>query len=274
MSILNMQERTYLESLKALGVSDREQIRVFARDVARGFYAGRPRGRPAYATPVQITCYRGDERLTSFTKIIDLIIVEDGRRFKYPKGLPDLQTIEPAEMRPFRLRFECADHMLCVHTAGSPARRYLRRDLFHKDATTYPAPEEWCDVVIREWRDQSTIDPQDAAKRLRSEQWVIGQFTCPSVAAQISDQSYTELNSTEGGPIGPRSLYAMNPDCKPTSPPDTVLLFETKAGWNQHGGPELFTFDNHDPRGGSVLLNDGTVKFIRTEEELRRLRWK
>ena len=53
-----------------------------------------------------------------------------------------------------------------------------------------------------------------------------------------------------------------------------VLLFETKAGWNQHGGPELFTFDNHEPKGGCVLLNDGTVKFIRTEEELQKLRWK
>ena len=52
-----------------------------------------------------------------------------------------------------------------------------------------------------------------------------------------------------------------------------VLLFETKAGWNQHGGPELFTFDNHDPHGGLVVLNDGTVKFIRTEEELKQLRW-
>jgi hypothetical protein len=53
-----------------------------------------------------------------------------------------------------------------------------------------------------------------------------------------------------------------------------VLLFETKAGWNQYGGSELFTFDNHEPRGGCVLLNDGTVKFIRTTEELRQLRWK
>ena len=76
-----------------------------------------------------------------------------------------------------------------------------------------------------------------------------------------------------------------------------VLLFETKAGWNQHGGPELFTFDNHDTEGiapdvlpslqrssggGCVLLNDGTVKFIRTpvlseaegKEELHALRWK
>ena len=68
--------------------------------------------------------------------------------------------------------------------------------------------------------------------------------------------------------------YAMNPDCRCDSPPDTVLLFETQAGWNQHGGPELFTFDNHVPKGGLVLLNDGTVKFMRTEEELKQLRWK
>jgi hypothetical protein len=53
-----------------------------------------------------------------------------------------------------------------------------------------------------------------------------------------------------------------------------VLLFETRVGWNQHGGPEVFTFDNHDPKGGCILLNDGTVKFIRTKEELQQLRWK
>jgi hypothetical protein len=28
------------------------------------------------------------------------------------------------------------------------------------------------------------------------------------------------------------------------------------------------------PKGGCVLLNDGTVKFIRTKEELQQLRWK
>jgi hypothetical protein len=27
-----------------------------------------------------------------------------------------------------------------------------------------------------------------------------------------------------------------------------VLLFETKTGWNQHSGEELFTFDNHNPK--------------------------
>jgi hypothetical protein len=69
-----------------------------------------------------------------------------------------------------------------------------------------------------------------------------------------------------------RSNYAMNPQCEPNSPRDTVLLFEAKAGWNQNGGLELFTLDNHDPRGGGVLLNDGIVKLVRTEGELKQLR--
>jgi hypothetical protein len=68
--------------------------------------------------------------------------------------------------------------------------------------------------------------------------------------------------------------YAMNAAWHANSPPDTVLFFEAKPGWNQHGGPELFTFDNHDPKGGCVVLNDGTTKFIRTKEELAQLRWK
>ena len=43
---------------------------------------------------------------------------------------------------------------------------------------------------------------------------------------------------------------------------------------NVNGRPEFFTFDNHEPAGGCILLNGGTVKFIRTEGELQTLRWK
>jgi hypothetical protein len=71
-----------------------------------------------------------------------------------------------------------------------------------------------------------------------------------------------------------RCNYALNPNCKSYSSGDVVFLFEAKAGWNQHVGRELFTFDNHDPKGGCVLLKNGTVKFIRTQEEFQQLRWK
>ncbi|MBN2182109.1 MAG: hypothetical protein JW715_09360 [Sedimentisphaerales bacterium] len=110
-----------------------------------------------------------------------------------------------------------------------------RADLFERGQRDYPNPSRWCDDVVQ----------------AKSSRWL----QCPSAG--------------EG-----KCHYAMNPNCGPDSPGDMVLLFETKAGWNQHGGPELFTFDNHNPRGGCVLLNDGTVKFIRTEQELKNLRWK
>lgn len=112
-----------------------------------------------------------------------------------------------------------------------------------QDGKGYLAPEEWCDAIVERYQTRES-----------RREYVAGFFKCPS--------------KQEG-----KCNYAVNPNCKRDSPGDMVLLFETKASWNQHGGPELFTFDNHDPRGGCVVLNDRTVKFIRTEEELKQLRW-
>jgi hypothetical protein len=100
-------------------------------------------------------------------------------------------------------------------------------------------------------------------------------FTCPRMHASSVWFGCVREASAPSPPVDTWiSDYAMNPNCQGDSPKDMVLLFESKPGWNQHGGPELFTFDNHDPKGGLVLLNDGTLKFIRTEEELKQLRWK
>ena len=107
--------------------------------------------------------------------------------------------------------------------------------------------------------------------RLRKDKWIADTFVCPSTLDLIGNEPNSPQN-IESSSL--ESHYAINPNCKPDSPSDLVLLFETKAGWNQHGGPELFTFDNHDPRGGCVMLNDGTIKFIRTKEELQQFRWK
>jgi len=67
--------------------------------------------------------------------------------------------------------------------------------------------------------------------------------------------------------------YAMNPHCEPNSPNDVVLLFETKGGWNQYGGPELLTLDNHEGKGCNILFNDGSVKFVKAED-IGELKWK
>ncbi len=122
--------------------------------------------------------------------------------------------------------------------------RYIRSYIRHlHDDKTYPAPATWCDG-IRKSLVAMGRPPEDITK----------VFNCP--------------NAREGD-----CSYAINPNCRHDSPGDTVLLFEARAGWNQHGGPELFSFDNHEPKGGFVILNDGTEKFIGTEEELMQLRW-
>ena len=63
----------------------------------------------------------------------------------------------------------------------------------------------------------------------------------------------------------------MNPDCEPNSPPDTVLLFETKGGWNLFGGPELLTTENHS-NTCHVCYKDGSVGRI-TKQEIAKLKW-
>jgi hypothetical protein len=236
-SILSPEEKKYIQSFTLLKVKDQERIKAFAHDVSLGSYDGRKH--IVYnELPVEISCYCNNENIISFSLFKDLIVTENWDHFKYPiyKNLPNLEIFEPPEIRPFKLRFRCGLNMQRIYTAGP---------LYRKKVSSYPEPAEWCDIVMRDRMNTSYCSEE----RMRE------CFKCPSAG--------------EG-----KCHYAMNPHCEPNSPPDTVLLFETKEGWDQHGGPELLTFDNHNPRGGCVLLNDGTVKFIRTKAELQQLRWK
>ncbi|HSV99683.1 MAG TPA: H-X9-DG-CTERM domain-containing protein [Sedimentisphaerales bacterium] len=64
----------------------------------------------------------------------------------------------------------------------------------------------------------------------------------------------------------------MNPNAGPRQASDVVLLFESKPGWNQSGGAELLTTENHQGKGCNVLFTDGHVEFVKTEY-LSELRW-
>ncbi len=70
--------------------------------------------------------------------------------------------------------------------------------------------------------------------------------------------------------------YAMNKNVwnfsKRDIPPDMVVLFETHPGWNQVGGPELLTTDNHQGQGCNILFADNQVRFIKTRD-IDKLKW-
>ncbi len=105
---------------------------------------------------------------------------------------------------------------------------------------SYPTADKWCDLLVQHYK-----VPEES-------------FVCPS-----------------GGKI--QYYYAINPNAEPNSSSDTVLLFETKGGWNTFGGLKILSTENHrcldDPEGSNVLFNNGRVKYIK-KKHLVKLKWK
>ncbi len=236
-SLLSDAEKQSLRSQKAASMDRPEQIAAFRYEIGRGEWSLVV----AEETRAYVTCYSDDKRLTSFAVFGEgRLLMNDGTQFRSVNPLASLRALTP-QIEPFRLRTQRARVLRSFWyevRAWHRGHAGVALDSSGEDAIRYPPASKWNEAIRRAYRETERENP-------------IGE-------------SYRE-GACE---------YAMNPDCEPNSPPDTVLLFETQVGWNQHGGPELFTFDNHDPRGGLVLLNDGTVKFIRTEEELNQLRWR
>ena len=261
--LLSREEQEYLQSLKDLSVQDSWGLMGVAYDMSQGIGAAffTERGR------ADLACYRKDGSVVSLILFDgEFVLAPEGQVFRCPSGLPGLRKLLP-RVQSFDLRMRCAGklknlwHRFRLYRIARHAPRDVRepRQIYERsgqpappdaykerdDESLYPPPAKWCDALLQGYRVSANGDDTIAAK----------EYECPGAG--------------EG-----KCHYAMNPNCHVDSPGDMVLLFETNAGWNQRGGPELFTFDNHDPKGGCVLLNDGTVKFVRTEEELKQLRWK
>lgn len=251
--IFDSEETKLLRSSGTYAITDPEAVRNFARVIASGTYLRRATSAPGRSM-ITITCYKGDERVTSLLTISMYVRTAEGNVFRYPGASLDLSGLRSPQFEPFRWRWDCARHQSRLTTDSLLFRRNL--------TVAYPDPNRWCDLTAKAlWR------LHGAQGKIEEDAIAVGLFRCPGVTRKAGRPATR---------IGPTwvSHYAINPACRPNSPGDVVLLFETQAGWNQHGGPELFTFDNHDPKGGCVLLNDGTSRFIRTPEELARLRWK
>ena len=110
----------------------------------------------------------------------------------------------------------------------------------------FPNPNQWCDVLLKEGK----VD--------------IEQFVCPSIVLVLRWPFGSGKLFSWPSPKKGRCHFAVNPNCKPDSPPGTVLLFETKEGWNQFGGPKLLTTERHKGRGCYVSYNEADVRFVET----------
>lgn len=130
---------------------------------------------------------------------------------------------------------ELADRMICGSNLAGLGKALI---LYSNDYDgKYPIPNNWCDLLLQ------------------------------------GDYGVNEEQFKCRGARDVRCNYAINPNTELASRPDMVLLFETKGGWNQYGGPELLTTDNHNRKGCNVLFNDLHIEFVKTEQ-LGQLKWK
>jgi len=131
------------------------------------------------------------------------------------------------------------DWVMCaINVSGLGKALYLYRSDYDGQ---YPTADKWCDLLVS----FSEMKPN--------------QFVCRGSDAKIGESSYS-LNKNIAG-----KKYS-------EVPPDIVLLFESKSGWNQVGGPELLTTENHKGEGCNILFNDMQVEFVKAER-IAELKW-
>lgn len=239
-SLVSPEEMDLVERLLTTVIDDPDAVKNFAHTIPSGSYAGILSGSVSTMNVADLIVHFMDKPPVSLMVFDDsTVVTEDKRIFNYrvPLGTFDKiksQVFSSKLLPQIQSRIACGRNLRVLYDA-------LRGP---GSPPMYPPASTWCDVVLERQLHRGDV-----------ERHVWRRFQCPTMD-------------------GDRCTYALNSLCTSDSPADTVLLFETKNGWNEHGGPELFTFENHDPRGGLVLLHDGTVLFIRTEEELMRLRWR
>ncbi len=111
--------------------------------------------------------------------------------------------------------------------------------VYNNDYNGFSTPDKWCDLLIEKCK----IDPKT--------------FHCP------------------GARKGPCN-YALNKyifELGSITDPNIVVLFETNPGWNQVGGPEILTTENHKGKGCNIGFLDSHVEFVETKD-IGKLKWK
>ena len=166
--------------------------------------------------------------------------------------------------------------ILRYHANLESLYKALRQYSEHYDGR-YPTSTQWCDLLVEHtgvddekffchWAGEpffyDTNDPNDKP-------------VFPVKAIMFNQ--YTDREGITHYSYRLRwSHFAINNNVKPNSLGTVVLLFSTKGGWNQSGGKEILSTTNEVKRrgkeGATVLLNDGTIKFVGLKE-LSKLNW-
>jgi hypothetical protein len=146
----------------------------------------------------------------------------------------------------------------------------------------YPNADNWCDLLIMNYKvrlDYLVCRGSDA--KIGESSYAFNKSVVGKKSSEIPQDTVLLFETNFGkdplgrdGTLGDRDWYKSlsslsdRSDLKKHKHSEKVY----KLRWNQSGGPELLTTDNHKGEGCNVLFNDMHAEFVKAER-LGELKW-
>lgn len=150
----------------------------------------------------------------------------------------------------------------------------------------YPTADKWCDLLIQ-YCDMTPrqfvcrgSDVIDGESSYAFNKYLVGKklTKVPDDIVLLFETNFGKEPEGRKELLGSRDFYNFAESSNDQYFHDYIKRYPEsqkvyKLRWNQVGGPEILTTENHDGKGCNVLFNDMHVNFVKTEE-LGRLKWK
>ena len=137
----------------------------------------------------------------------------------------------------------------------------------------YPTADKWCDLLMMysEGALFPFICPTSDDKKGESS-YAMNKNVVGKRVSEIPEDVVVLFETNLGkNPLGRQALLAERDWHKFFDYPDSGKKVY-KLRWNQFGGPEILTTENHKGKGCNILFNDLHVEFVK-KERLGELKW-
>jgi len=139
---------------------------------------------------------------------------------------------------------------------------------------TYPTPQKWCDLLIS-YADASpkTFYCRGSDAVLGESSYAFNKFLEGKKPSEVPVDVVVLFETNYGKTEGQRDATAAIRECIKLEGAELQNYFGEnpeklkvyKDRWNQVGGPEILTADNHKSEGANFLFSDGHVSYCEKE---------
>ena len=172
------------------------------------------------------------------------------------------------------------DYVMCaMNVSGLGKALYLYRSDYDGK---YPTAEKWCDLLVMNYEEKlESLVCSGSDAKIGESSYALNKNIAGKKSSEIPEDTVILFETNYGknplgrdGTLGDREWYkslnslSERDDLKQLRRSEKVY----KLRWNQVGGLELLTMENHKGEGCNVLFNDIHAEFVKSER-IAELKW-